>query len=225
MRLSELPWSKSTAAVNTPNFKRSIWFSLNNIKWFDNTLLVHNITLQCPQLVLNTTQMFTLWKVKNNRNNCYFIPVTPSAPISHNPERSHSGRPPFTALFLVPHLGLDSILVERWWLVHDGGCRKSRKAERGVSTRTRQRHHMISQHEFCFRAYGIKEHSFLNGARPTNGDSLVLIKRVDGTYSLVEGFGLVSQMLRFWHKIIQFLSSFQKALHSVVLQRENVFPS
>lgn len=44
------------------------------------------------------------------------------------------------------------------------------------------------------------------------------IRSVIQTYSLVEGFRLVSQMLRLCHKIIQFLSSFQQTFHGVVLQ-------
>lgn len=89
-------------------------------------------------------------------------PITLSA--SHQPQsgevtfRQATTLPPFLALIPAPHPGVDGVCsvlcVDSWWQVHDGSCRKSRKAERGVSTRTRQWHHMISQHEFCFRACG-----------------------------------------------------------------------
>lgn len=110
-------------------------------------------------------------KVKNNSNVTSSPDQTPSLlqPPSVTIRRGHTSTgqhlPPFRALILAPHPGFDSVrsvhCVESWWRVHDGSCRKSRKAERGVSARTRQRHHMISQHEFCFRAcrYNMNTHA------------------------------------------------------------------
>lgn len=73
-------------------------------------------------------------------------------PSSHSPERSRSARSR-SPLPARSRSGPDSVCsVRSWWQVHDGSCRRSRKAERGVSTRTRRRHHMISQQEFCLRA-------------------------------------------------------------------------
>lgn len=107
-----------------------------------------------------------------------------------------------------------------------GWAERQRERERGVSTRTRQRHHMISQHEFCFRAWRVNTNTQCVNSDPlthTHTHSPVLTQRASSTYSLVEGFGLVSQVLRLCHEIVQFLSSFQKTFHRVVLQKKHKY--
>lgn len=128
---------------------------------FNNTSPIH-VTLLCPQLVLkHHTDVYPLRRLKIIQ-----MLLPPTKPHhSFSPHQPQSGKgyastgrhhPPSLAFILASHPSLDSArsvhCVESWWQVHDGSCRKSRKAERGVSKRTRQRHHMISQHEFCFRA-------------------------------------------------------------------------
>lgn len=164
---SKLPWSRSTTGYNTFwNQSINIWLNLNNIKWFEDVSTIHHHYTShyyVPSWYWNTTQMFTLWKVKNNSNVTSSPdpnPITPSAPISHNPERSHFDRP-LPSILSCSYPGASSRIRQRlfcplcrelvagaWWELQE----KQKGRERGVSTRTRKRHHIISQHEFCFRA-------------------------------------------------------------------------
>lgn len=103
VRSQKLPWSRSTTVDNTLwSQSIKIWLILSNIKWFQDvsTIHYHYATSHCyvPSWYWNTTQMFTLWKVKKKKFRCsYFFPwpnpITPSAPISHSPERSHFNGP------------------------------------------------------------------------------------------------------------------------------------
>lgn len=151
----------------------------------------------------NSTQVFTIQKVKNNSN----VTSSPTKPhrsfSSHQPQHGDITLPASLADIVMPHPRVDgvrSILCgDSWWLVHDGSRRRSRKAERGASTRTRRWHHMISQHEFCFRACVVNsdtERAVRNLRRCQQQIfSPVLARQVISTYSLVEGFGLGAQML------------------------------
>lgn len=99
--LSELPWSSSTTMVNTTsNFKSGdqtvkIWFNQNNIKWFEDILTTHHqytTSHLCLRLVLkNCTDvyLFNGLKIIHVTFPPWPNPITPSAPISHNPQRSH----------------------------------------------------------------------------------------------------------------------------------------
>lgn len=110
----------------------------------------------------NSTQVFSVQKVKNNSNVTSSPDQTPSLlqPPSATTWRRHTlmaaTLPASLTDIPMPHPRVDSVhsilCGDSWWLVHDGSRRRSRKAERGTSTRTRRWHHMISQHEFCFRA-------------------------------------------------------------------------
>jgi len=103
-----------------------------------------------------------------------------------------------------------------WCVTGDvGRAKKGREGERGVSTRSRQRHHMTSQHEFCFRACVEEETQTVR--HPRSRLTLQLSRGV-GAYGLVEGLGLGSQVLRLCHKVIQLLPSLQQTLHGVVLR-------
>lgn len=100
VRLSELPWSRSTTVVNTlsKDFKRwnqtiKIWLNLNNIKWFEdvfnNTSPIHNVTLLCPQLVLkHHTDVHPLKRLKIIQ----MLLLPPTKPHhSFSPHQSQSG--------------------------------------------------------------------------------------------------------------------------------------
>lgn len=138
VRLSEFPRSRSSTVVNTlskqTKRKIKIWnqtikisFNLKNIKWL--LKVTHHQYTTSHYYVLswywNTAQMITIWKVKNNSKVTSSSDQTPSL----------LQPPSVTIRYRIPRLDSVSpvLCVESWWLVHDGRCRTSRKAETGVS--------------------------------------------------------------------------------------------
>lgn len=136
VRSQKLPWGRSTTVDNTLwNQSMKIWLVLNNIKWFEDVSAIHYhyTTSHCyvPSWYRNTTQMFTLWRVKKNSNVVTSSPdqtpsllQLPSATVRRGHTSTGRCLPPLLALILAPHPGLRQrlfcplcleLVAGAWW--------------------------------------------------------------------------------------------------------------
>lgn len=153
---------------------------------FNDTSPIHNVTLFVFSWYWNTAQMLTLVKrLKNNSHVTSFWtePHHCFSPhllqlIRHTSSRNHR-LPLIPALILKPHPRLDKVQISCW---AGGWCMMG-----VVGEAERQREACVHEDE------AVASHDFT---------AWVLFP-----CSLVEGFGLVSKVLWFCHKIIQLLTT------------------
>lgn len=167
---------------------------------------------------LNTTQMFTLVKLKNNTN----ITSTPEQPHrSFSPPQStavHRSPPdasvnPF--FHWIPPTSREDLLSTA--SPSGGMMGVVGKAERHSEACPRGRGSGITW--FCSRSSVSVPAGWTWTQRCEGSVSLgPAVTALLHTHSLVEGLGLVPQMFRLCHEVVQLFSSLQKTFHGVVLQ-------
>lgn len=180
----------------------------------------------------NTTQMFTLVKLKNYTNitstpeqpHRFLNPPHPTPPQSTVICRGHTSMPPLNPfLQWIPPTSREDLLSTD--STTGGMMGVVGRAERHREACPRGRGSGITWLRSRSSVSAPVGWTWTRGSanqRPGGSVSFGPVSTIlFHTHSLVKGLGLVSQMFRLCHKVVQLFSSLQKTFHGVVLQNDN----